>query len=146
MISQPGREAEKESLLIRVTELNQYLMQRIERLEVIEAEYAERLKIGTQIAKQMLKEIREGDIFTKYAFMKILEKTQKTQKANKKDVVKVVQNKDNLGRMTVCNVPARTPKLLINKKAPKVVAKQKAPKQLTPQGLDDEPQLLHADV
>jgi hypothetical protein len=51
MISQPGREAEKDSLLIRVTELNQYLMQRIERLEVIEAEYAERLKIGTQIAK-----------------------------------------------------------------------------------------------
>jgi len=80
-------------------------------------------------------------MFTNYAFMKILEKTQK-QKTNKKDVAKVVQNKDSVGRMTVCNVPHRTPKLLINKQANKVVAKQKATKRLTPQGLDDEPQLL----
>lgn len=113
-------------MLARATELNQYLIQRIERLEVIEAEFSERLQIGCQIAKQLLKEIRESDMFTNQAFMKILEKTQK-QKTNKKEAAKVVQHKENVGRMTVCNVPHRTPKLLIDKKANKVTSKQRAP-------------------
>jgi hypothetical protein len=49
MTNQPGlvNEYTKDDVLMRVTELNLYLMQRIERLEVIEAEYSERLKIGT---------------------------------------------------------------------------------------------------
>lgn len=58
--------------------------------------------------------------------MKILEKTQK-QKTGKKEAAKIVQHKENERRMTVCNVPHRTPKLLIDKKAIKVTSKHRAP-------------------
>lgn len=38
------------------------MLERIQNLEIIEAEMKERLKIGCQIVKQVLKEIRDSDL------------------------------------------------------------------------------------
>lgn len=112
----------KEEHVENLNDINQYLLKRIENFEIIEAEMSERLKIACQIAKQILKEIRESDSLINQSFMKILDQGKKMH-GKQKDISFQHSYREKAGRKTVCNVPQITPKLLIDKNALKVTAR-----------------------
>lgn len=113
------------------------MLERIQNLEIIEAEMKERLKIGCQIVKQMLKEIRDSDLLINQGFLKINDQSMRKTSKQKREISKEKARKNN-SRITVCNVPQKTPKLIIDKMAVKISAKQKKPiSVLTPNGLDE---------